>query len=108
MLKKIITMVVGVLVVASLAAGALAADKGACNGKVTKIEGDKVTVMMEGAVPAWVKVGGTVTAAGAAPKVLSVEGNEVVLRFSRAKAATIKVDSGISLSEFAGDELQGC
>ncbi len=85
---------------------AIAADT--VKGKVTKVETDKVTVMVDGDLPAWIKAGGNVTAGGGAPKVLSVKGKEVILRFSRAKAAKIKVDSAMSLSEFSGDELQGC
>lgn len=106
MLKKIGTMFVIILVAVSVAVCAIAAD--AVKGKVTKIETDKVTVAMEGDLPAWIKAGGNVTAGGGSPKVLSVKGKEVVLRFSRAKAAKIKVDSTMSLSEFTGDELQGC
>ena len=106
MLKKISMMFMIALLVASMAASALAADK--LNGKVTKVESDKITVTIEGALPAWVKVGATVTAGSAAPKVLSVNGNEVTLRFSKSRAAKIKVDATMSLSEFTGDELQGC
>ncbi len=105
MLKKISLMIMATLLVASMAVSALAADT---KGKVTKVESDKVTVVIEGALPAWIKSGATVTAGGGAPKVLAVKGNEVVLRFSRAKAAKIKVDATLSLSEFTGDELQGC
>ena len=106
MLKKISVIIAVILMAASLAVSAVAADK--LNGKVTKVESDKITVTIEGALPAWVKAGATVTAAGGAPKVLSVKGNEVTLRFSKAKAAKIKVDSSMSLMEFTGDELQGC
>ena len=49
-----------------------------------------------------------VTAGGGAPKVLGIKGNELVLRFSKAKAAKLKVDSTLQLTEFTGDELQGC
>lgn len=106
MLKKISTIFAVILVAVSMAVCAIAADT--VKGKVTKIESDKVTVVMEGDLPAWVKPGATVTAGGGAPKVLAVNGKEVVLRFSRAKAAKIKVDSTMSVSEFTGDELQGC
>ncbi len=106
MFKKIGTMFTVILLVVSLALCAIAAD--AVKGKVTKIETDKVTVVVDGNMPAWIKAGGNVTAGGGAPKVLSVTGKEVVLRFSRAKAAKIKIDSTMSLSEFSGDELQGC
>jgi hypothetical protein len=78
------------------------------NSKVVKIETDKVTVVVEGKLPAWIKPGGNVTAGGGAPKILAVKGNELVLRFSKAKAAKIKADSVLPLTEFTGDELQGC
>ena len=75
---------------------------------MTKIEGDKVTVAVEGAVPTWAKTGVNVLAAGGAPKVISVQGNEVTLRFSRSNAAKIKVDSIMILTESEDDDLQGC
>ena len=106
MAKKIRIMIMAVLLVAGMAASAIAADK--LNGKVVKVAGDKVTVALEGAVPAWVKAGATVSSGGGAPKIVSMKGSEVVLRFSRAKAAKIAVDSTISLEESSGDELQGC
>lgn len=106
MVKRIGTMFVVILVAVSMAVCAIAADT--VKGKVTKVESDKVTVAVDGDLPAWIKAGGNVTAGGGAPKVLSVSGKEVILRFSRAKAAKIKVDSTMSLGEFAGDELQGC
>ncbi|MHB8909755.1 MAG: selenite/tellurite reduction operon protein ExtJ [Syntrophales bacterium] len=106
MLKKLGMMLAVILLAVGLVTLAVAADK--LKSKVTKIESDKVTVVMEGDLPAWVKPGATVTAGGGAPKVLAVNGKEVVLRFSRSKAAKIKVDSTMSVSEFTGDELQGC
>lgn len=106
MFKKIITLLAVILLVVGMAVSATAADT--FNGKVIKVESDKVTVVVDGDLPAWIKAGGNVTAGGGAPKVLSIKGKEVVLRFSRAKAAKIKVDSTMSLGEFTGDELQGC
>lgn len=103
MIKRIGSMVAVALLSASIAFAA-----GSVSGKVTKIEGDKVTVTVEGAVPAWAKTGANVSAAGGAPKVVSVQGNEVTLRFSKSKAAKIKVDSKMKLTESEGDELQGC
>jgi hypothetical protein len=107
MLKKITLIIIAALLVAGLSAtSAIGADT--VNGKVTKIETDKVTVEVEGSLPGWIKAGGNVTAGGGAPKILAVKGNELVLRFSRAKAAKIKPGSTLKLSEFTGDELQGC
>jgi len=106
MVKKITVMFMAVIFVACMAASAVAAEK--LNGKVAKVSGDKVTVVLEGAVPPWVKKGATVKAGNGAPKILSMKGNEVVLRFSRSKASKIKVDSAMSLEESEGEELQGC
>lgn len=107
MKKKITFMIMAVLLAACMASSAAAAEK--VNGKVAKVAGGTVTVVLEGAaVPAWVKAGATVKAGNGAPKILSVKGNEVVLRFSRSKAAKIKVDSVIPLEESEGEELQGC
>jgi homoaconitase/3-isopropylmalate dehydratase large subunit len=105
-LKKISTIIAVVLLVASMAPFALAA--GTLNGKVTKVESDKITVAIEGALPAWVKTGATVMAAGSTPKVLSVKGNGVTLRFSKANAAKIKVGSRMTLSEFPVADSLGC
>jgi len=103
---RIRIMIMAVLMVVFMSASAIAAEK--INVKVAKVSGDKVTVVIEGAVPPWVKSGATVIGGGGAPKIVSMKGNEVVLRFSRAKAAKIAVDSTISLEESSGDELQGC
>jgi len=78
-----------------------------CAGKVTKVEGDKVTVTLQGAAPAWAKKGATVTASGGSPKIVAVNGKEVTLRFSKEKAAKIKVDSSLTVTKSAG-EMQGC
>ena len=89
-----------------LAATAFAANP--AKGKVTKVEGEQVTVTLEGAPPAFVKKGAMVSALGGSPKVVAVQGSEVTLKFGKAKAEKIKVDSPISLTECEGDELQGC
>lgn len=105
-MKKLIAMISTLLATVALAATVFAA--GSCPGKVTKVEGDKVTVTMEGAVPAWAKKGATVKALGGAPKIVSVQGNEVTLRLTKAKAAKVKVDSNVTLTESEADEMQGC
>jgi hypothetical protein len=103
-MKKLVTLIFTLLSLLALAAAVYAAGPG--SGKVTKVEGDKVTVTMEGAVPAWAKKGATVSVLGGAPKVLSVNGKEVTLRMSKAKAATVKVDTSVTLTK--GGEMQGC
>jgi hypothetical protein len=105
-MKKLIAMISTLLATVALAATVFAA--GSFSGKVTKVEGDKVTVTVEGAAPAWAKKGATVSALGGSPKVVSVTGKEVTLRFGKAKAAKIKVDSNVTVTESAGDEMQGC
>ena len=104
-MKKLIVMISMLLATVAMAATVFAA--GACSGKVTKVEGNMVTVTMEAAVPAWAKKGASVSAMGGAPKVMSVTGNEVVLRFNKAKADKIKVDSNVTVSE-PQEEMQGC
>ena len=106
MLKKISTIIAVALLVVSMAILASAADT--VNAKVTNVEGDIITVTIEGALPAWLKTGASVTDGSAEQKVLSVKGNEVTVRFSKARAAKIKVDSILFLSKFTGNELQGC
>ena len=104
-MKRLIAMSSMLLVTAAMATTVFAA--GASSGKVTKVEGEKVTVTLEGAVPAWAKKGASVSALGGSPKVLSVTGKEVTLRFSKAKAAKIKVDANVTMSE-PKEEMQGC
>lgn len=104
-MKKFTMMVATALVSLSLAAVACAA--GSFSGKVAKVEGEKVIVKAE-KVPAWVKKGAKVQALGGMPSVVEVKGNEVTLKFGKAKAAKIKADSAMTISESAGDELQGC
>lgn len=106
MIRKISSVLAAAVMAATLAVSAFAA--GPVTGKVTKVDGDKVTVAVEGAVPAWAKKGTTVNAAGGAPKIVAVEGNQVTLKMSKAKAAKIAVDSTVTMSESEGDELQGC
>lgn len=103
MFKRIASILAVTVLTASVAFAG-----GTVKGKVTKVESDKVTVAVEGEVPGWAKVGSNVSAAGGSPKVVSVNGNEVTLRFSKAKAAKIKPESALTLTESDGDELQGC
>ncbi|MBU5638430.1 hypothetical protein KOM00_17020 [Geomonas sp. Red69] len=106
MLRKAMRMAAAAVMTISLATAAFAA--GPAKGKVTKVEGEQVTVTLEAPAPAFVKKGAMVNSLGGSPKVLAVQGNEVTLKFGKAKAEKIKVDSPISLSECEGDELQGC
>ena len=54
------------------------------------------------------KKGGNVSAMGGSPKVMEVKGNDVVLRFGKAKMEQIKQDAPMNINEASGDELQGC
>ncbi|RII28881.1 MAG: hypothetical protein CXR31_03130 [Geobacter sp.] len=105
-MKRLITKLAVLFAMAAFATAAFAAE--AVKGKVTAVDGEKVTVTTERDLPAWVKKGVNVEALGGAPTVVEVKGNEVVLKFGKAKAAKIKTDSTVTISEAAGDELQGC
>lgn len=105
-MKQLIAKIAALFVMTVFVATAFAS--GSIAGKVTKIDGTKVTVTVEQNVPGWVKKGANVTALGGSPKVLEVNGKEMVLRFGSAKAAKIKLDSAVTVTESAGDELQGC
>ncbi|MBT1075346.1 selenite/tellurite reduction operon protein ExtJ [Geobacter grbiciae] len=104
-MKKIMMSIAAALVAVSMATVAFAS--GSFSGKVTKVDGAKVTVKAD-KIPAWVKKGGSVSAMGGSPKVLDVKGHEVTLRFGKAKADKVKVDSSLTVTEASGDELQGC
>jgi ribosomal protein L2 len=105
-MKRLIMRMAGLFVMAVFATAAFAS--GSIAGKVTKIDGAKVTVTVEQNIPGWVKKGASVTALGGSPKVLEVNGKEMVLRFGSAKAKEIKLDSAVTVGESSGDELQGC
>ena len=105
-MKRFIRKMAALLIMAAFAATVFAA--GTLNGKVTKIDGTKVTVTAEQDIPGWVKKGAYVSALGGSPKVLEVKGKEMVLRFGSEKAAKIKADTAVTVTESAGDELQGC
>jgi len=104
-LKKLITMISILLASVALSVTVIAA--GANSGKVTKIDGTMVTVTMEGSVPAFARSGTWVSAIGGAPKVMSVTGRDIVLRFNSAKAAKIKIDSSVIVSE-PDEDMEGC
>lgn len=105
-MKRLITKFAVLVAMASLATAAFAAES--FKGKVTAVDGEKVTVTGDKDIPAWVKKGSNVEAMGGAPMVLEVKGKSVVLKFGKAKAAKIKTDSTMTINESAGDELQGC
>jgi len=105
-MKKFMTSLTILFTVLAFSTAAFAASS--FSGKVIKIDGTKVTVAAEQDLPKWVKKGNNVSALGGSPKVLEVNGKEMVLRFGKQKAETIKIDSSVSISEPADDELQGC
>ena len=105
-MKRLITKMAVLFAMAAFATAALAA--GTFNGKVTSIDGTKVTVTAEQDIPGWVKKGANVSALGSSPKVLEVKGKEMVLRFGSDKAVKIKADTAVTVTESASDEMQGC
>ncbi len=106
MKRQIAIMVVAAILMTTMAVWAFA--EGSFSGKVTKVEGERVTVLSDGPVPAWVRAGVAVMAGGGAPRVIRVQGNEVTLKFGKEKAAKLKADQVLKVTESSGDELQGC
>lgn len=106
MKRRIAIAVASAILVTTMAAWAFA--EGSFSGKVTKIEGERVTILADGPVPSWVRAGVVVMAGGGAPRVLRVQGNEVTLRFGKEKASKLKADEVLKVTESSGDELQGC
>jgi hypothetical protein len=105
-MKRLMIKFATMFAVTAFAAAAFAA--GSVSGKVTAIEGEKVSVTVDKELPAWLKKGESVQAMGGSPTVVDVQGKVIVLKFGKAKAAKIKADSTMTISESAGDELQGC
>ncbi len=106
MKRRIAIAVTAAVLVATMAAWAFA--EGSFSGKVTKIEGERVMILVDGPVPSWVRAGVAVTAGGGAPRVLRVQGNEVTLKFGKEKAAKLKADQVLKVTESSEEELQGC
>lgn len=81
-------------------------------GKVVGNDGEKVTLQVAKGVPAWAKKGAVLSAAGGMPTVIEVKGNDITLRFSKAKAARIKPNMTLSVSEPSkgdgAEHAQGC
>jgi hypothetical protein len=106
-MKRPITIaVVAAILVTAMAAWAFA--EGSFSGKVTKVDGERVTILSDGPVPAWVRAGVPVMAEGGAPRVIRVQGNEVTLKFGKEKAAKLKAEQVLKVTESSGEELQGC
>jgi len=106
MLKKIIVAAAATIMAMSMAVSSFAAES--FTGKVTRIEGERITILVDGPVPAWARAGAVVMAEDGAPRVLRVNGSEVTLKFGKTKAAKIKPDSILTVSESTGEEVQGC
>ncbi|MBP2675688.1 MAG: hypothetical protein H6Q84_2528 [Deltaproteobacteria bacterium] len=105
--KKLLVAMVAALVV-GLAGFAFAADGDKVTGKITKIDGLRVTVAAQGDLPAWVKAGTRVTAGGGSPVVLKISGKEMTLKFGQAKVEQLKVDQVLEITPSSGDVPQGC
>ena len=104
-MKKLFVMIFVLLTALALAVSVFAA--GSCSGKVTKNDGEKVTVTLAGAVPAWAKKGATVRSMGYVAKVISVNGKDVALKFNKGKTANFRIDSIVTVTTPDG-EMQGC
>ncbi len=104
--RKMRIMIMAIVLVLCMAVSVFAADT--VKGKVVNVTGNKITIVLESSVPPWIKAGTTVISGNAAPRILKVKGNEVVLRFSKAKASKIKVDSTMLLEESTDQGVQGC
>ena len=108
MLKKTLLVAMVAALVMGLSGLAFAADGEKFTGKITKIEGVRVTVAAEGGLPAWVKAGTRVNAGGGAPVVLKISGKEMTLKFGQAKVEQLKVDQVLEITPSSGDVPQGC
>ncbi len=104
--KTFFAAVVAVLVMGL--AGFAFAEGGKFTGKITQIQGERVTIKVEGAVPAWARAGVVVMGGGGAPRVLRVSGSDVTLKFGKAKVELLKIDQVLEITESSGADVQGC
>jgi len=108
MLKKTLLVAMVAALVMGLSGLSFAADGEKFTGKITKIDGLRVTVAAQGDLPAWAKAGTRVNAGGGAPVVLKVSGKDMTLKFGKAKAEQLKVDQVLEITPSSGDAPQGC
>lgn len=87
-------------------AAALAA--GTLDARVVGVDGGQVALQANGAVPAWLTKGAAVQALGWQTRVVSVEGNKVVLALTPSRASKVKVDTAVVVHEVAKQERLGC
>lgn len=77
-----------------------APDKNVLSGTIAAIDGKAVEVTVEGEKPTWVKKGSGIKFEGGVGKLLEVSATSV--RFSSAKASSLKVGDKIELKKGAG------
>jgi len=108
MAKRAILVALIAVLVMGLAGFASAAEGEKVAAKITKIDGQRVTVTAEGEIPAWLKAGTRVSAGGGAPLVLRVSGKDVTMKFGKAKVEQLKVGQVLEVKPSSGEVPQGC
>ncbi|MEW6721448.1 MAG: selenite/tellurite reduction operon protein ExtJ [Thermodesulfobacteriota bacterium] len=107
MRKKAFLVAMVAALVLGVAGFGFAADE-PFTGKITKIDGVRVTVSAQADLPAWIKAGMRVNAGGGSPLVLRVSGKDLTLKFGQAKAEQLKVDQVLEVKPSSGEVPQGC
>lgn len=108
-MNKTVALLCSALLATAFAGNAFAASFA---GKVSANDGERVTLQVAKGAPAWARKGSILSAAGGMPTVVEVKGNNVTLKFSKAKAARIKTGMNLTVSEppkgGGTEQLQGC
>lgn len=78
------------------------------NAKVVAVDGGKVALQVEGAVPDWITAGAKVQALGWKTDVVAIDGATFVVEMSKSKASRVDVDSDVVVREIPKQQKFGC
>lgn len=104
--KKTLLAVLTILLSVVLVSPAFSFD-----GKVSKIEGSSLTLTVDGTMPTWVKKGALAKTSSGLAKVLSVDGQTLVVKVKTSSAKSLKDGDTLDVkpkNAAAGGLLQGC
>ncbi len=106
MLKKSLTLLLALIMVTCMAGAVLA-----FKGPVTAIDGNLVTMNIDGKVPPWVTKGALAKTLGGLAKVKAIDGQVMQFKVKKSTAKKLKAGEVIEVKPKSADPsqmLQGC
>ncbi|NYT66118.1 hypothetical protein H0A58_09060 [Alcaligenaceae bacterium] len=85
---------------------AFAAEK--LDAKIVSVDGTKVALQVQGAVPKWITEGTKVHALGWQSNVVGIDGSTFIVEMSKAKASRASVNSDVVVREISKHQRFGC